>query len=188
MKLTRETNVALEALTHLARQREDAIVGAAGLAVAIDVSPAFLSKILQRLAGFRIVRGHRGRERGYSLALPADQTSVRTVAEALEGESLFGRCVFWTYECSDINPCPLHEVWKRVRPLVREEFSRLTIAELARRKSRRETAKARASAALGTVKKQAARPAQGTGNGIRLGVRSPGGPTSSNRRALRWAC
>jgi Rrf2 family iron-sulfur cluster assembly transcriptional regulator len=162
MKLTRETNVALDALTHLARQPPGAIVGAAELAAAIDVSPAFLSKILQRLSGASIVRGHRGRRRGYSLALPPDQTSVRAVAEALEGESLFGRCVFWTYECSDVNPCPLHDVWKRVRPLVREEFTRLTIAELARRKSRRENAEARvaASAKLGLEKQKKKRPSR----------------------------
>jgi Rrf2 family iron-sulfur cluster assembly transcriptional regulator len=146
MKLTRETSVALDALTYLARQPAGAIVGGAELAADIDASPAFLSKILQRLAGSRIVRGHRGRWRGYSLALPPDQTSVRLIAEALEGESLFGRCIFWTYECSDVDPCPLHDVWKRVRPLVREEFTRLTIADLARRKARRESAAARAAA------------------------------------------
>jgi Rrf2 family iron-sulfur cluster assembly transcriptional regulator len=136
MKLTQETHVALSALTDLGCRPGGAIVGSAELADRINVSPAFLSKILQRLGAAGIVRGHRGRQRGYSLALPADRTSVRAVAEALEGESLFERCVFWTDVCSDVHPCPLHDMWKRIRPIMRDEFTALTIAELARRKTR----------------------------------------------------
>jgi hypothetical protein len=81
----------------------------------VGVAFTVVLRVAARLAGAGIERGHRGRQRGYSLAVPADQTPVRFVADALEGESLFGRCV----------------------PLAREEFTRLTIAELARRKSRR---------------------------------------------------
>jgi hypothetical protein len=68
--------------------------------------------------------------------LPADRTSVRAVAEALEGESLFERCAFWTDACSDVHLCPLHDMRKRIRPIVRDEFTALTIAELSRRKTR----------------------------------------------------
>jgi DNA-binding IscR family transcriptional regulator len=121
MKLTRETNVALDALTHLARQPAGAIVGAAE-ACRLD----------RRLAGisfkdFTAV--------GRSAAYRRDARG-RVAVRALR---------LWMYACSDVDPCPLHDVWKRVRPMVREEFTRLTIADLARRKVRRESAARKAA-------------------------------------------
>jgi Rrf2 family iron-sulfur cluster assembly transcriptional regulator len=137
MRLSKETHYALLALVHLAEQREGTIIEAAELAGRIDVSPTFLSKILQRLARAGLVRGHRGRERGYGLARPAAELSVREVTETFEGEGYFQRCIFWSNECSEKEPCPLHGVWGAVRPQMREAFSELTVAALAQGSSRK---------------------------------------------------
>jgi Rrf2 family protein len=137
MRLSKETHYALLALVHLAKQRAGTIVEAAELAERIDVSPTFLSKILQRLARAGFVRGHRGRERGYGLARPAATLGVREIAETFEGEGYFLRCIFWSNDCSEKNPCPLHGVWGELRPRVREAFSELTIATLSERSKRK---------------------------------------------------
>ena len=137
MKLSKETHYALLALVYLAKQREGTIIEAAELAERIDVSPTFLSKILQRLARSGLVHGHRGRERGYGLARAADSLRVREITETFEGEGYFQRCIFWSSECSEKDPCPLHGVWAGLRPHVRDAFSELTVAALAARPSRR---------------------------------------------------
>jgi Rrf2 family protein len=134
MKLTKETEYALECLAWLAKRPEGAVIAAADLADTVGTSAGFMSKILQRLSGANVVRGHRGNPRGYSLARPADRISVRDVVESLEGDNIFERCIFWPEPCSKANSCPLHDVWKRVRPQVRAQFSVLTMRDLARKK------------------------------------------------------
>jgi Rrf2 family protein len=156
MRLSKETHYALLALMHLAKQREGTIIEAAELAQRIDVSPTFLAKILQRLARAGLVRGHRGRERGYGLARPAAELSVRDVTETFEGERYFQRCIFWSDECSEKEPCPLHGVWGAVRPQMREAFSASTIASLAERARRKRGKTAAAKAPRRTAARRTA--------------------------------
>jgi Rrf2 family protein len=50
-----------------------------------DVSAAYLSNVIQRLARGGILRSHRGIAGGYSLARPAEEISLRVVAEVVDG-------------------------------------------------------------------------------------------------------
>ncbi|HET9030208.1 MAG TPA: Rrf2 family transcriptional regulator [Candidatus Aquilonibacter sp.] len=134
MRLTKETEHAIEALTYLGSQKPATIVEASMLADEIDVPRPFMSKILQRLAKAGLVRGHRGNPRGYSLAVSPARLSMRRVLESMEGEDLFSRCIFFSETCSETNSCPLHDAWKRVRPLFRTMMNDLTVADLAARK------------------------------------------------------
>ncbi len=133
MRLSQETNNALGVLTYLAQQPSEYIGAAADLAQTLDLPLPFLSKILQRLSRAGIVRGFRGRVRGYGLAHAANQISVRSVVTALEGEDLFDRCIFWSRECSEKHSCPLHEEWATIRPQLSSRLAKLTLAQLARR-------------------------------------------------------
>ena len=49
------------------------------------VPEAFLSKLFQSLRASALVKSHRGKERGYSLARPADEISLYDVILATEG-------------------------------------------------------------------------------------------------------
>jgi Rrf2 family transcriptional regulator, iron-sulfur cluster assembly transcription factor len=138
MKLTKETEYALDGLASLASYPAGTVMPAADLADAVGTSTGFMSKIMQRLSLAKIARGHRGNPRGYSLARLAERISVRAVVEALEGDDIFERCIFWSELCSETTPCSLHDVWKRVRPQVRAQLSERSLRDLARkrRKSR----------------------------------------------------
>jgi Rrf2 family transcriptional regulator, iron-sulfur cluster assembly transcription factor len=131
MKLSQESRQALNALTYLARQPAGDVVESADIAAALDISPTFLSKILQRLGRAGLVNGHRGAVRGYSLAREAAEINVRDVAVAIDGDDLFNRCVFWSQPCSNSSPCILHEEWAKVRPQIEQGLAELTIDALA---------------------------------------------------------
>lgn len=133
MKLNKETEYALEGLAFLSARPDGTVLQASELADAVGTSTAFMSKILRQLRGAKIVLGHRGNPRGYSLAKVAERISVRDVIETLEGGDIFERCIFWSEPCSEVNACPLHDVWKRVKPQVRAQFSELTVRDLGRR-------------------------------------------------------
>jgi len=133
VKLSIETEYALRALAHLAGRPEGEVVGAAELAAATGVSPAFLSKILQRLTKAGIVRGYRGGRRGYGLAVAADRLSALAVVETLGGPGFFERCVFRATACGQGDACPLHDPWSKAREALASALASLTIAQIAAR-------------------------------------------------------
>lgn len=133
MRLSRETEYALQGLVFLARQGDGTVVQLADIASALKISAAFLSKIFQKLARFGLLRSHRGSLRGYSLGRAADEIGLREILDATEGPDLFDRCAFWHDTCGrDGNLCSLHELWKESRIQLQQEVETLSLADLAR--------------------------------------------------------
>lgn len=130
MKLSRESQYALKAMVYLASLPEGTVLEAHEVADGADIARPFAAKILLQLRGAELLRSHRGKQRGYELAHPAAQISVREAVEAIEGDQVFQRCVFWSHPCAEANPCLLHPVWKSVRPHIAELMGRLTVADL----------------------------------------------------------
>jgi len=132
LKLSRESQYALKAMAYLAEQPPGTVLGAKQVADGARIAGPFAAKILLQLRGGGLLLSHRGSQRGYELARAPSEISVREVLEAVEGEDLFQRCVFWSHTCSDATPCMLHPVWQSVRPQVADLMGRLTLADVIR--------------------------------------------------------
>lgn len=104
------------------------------------ISPAFLSKIFQKLGKAGIVEAAGGIRGGYRLARPADDISVLEIIDAVEGrKSLFdcqeirGRCVLF-----EGNPpawamggvCGIHALMLRAEKTLRDELARSSLGSL----------------------------------------------------------
>jgi len=133
VKLSRESEYGLAGLVHLARQHPGTVLAVKTIAAAEALPAMFLAKTFSRLARHGILRSHRGRRRGYELARSPREISVREILEGIEGPSLFAHCIFWSKECSEERPCPLHETWKVIRPQVKDLLSGMTLADCADR-------------------------------------------------------
>ncbi len=132
MKLSRESEYALDGLAYLARRKPGTVLPLRAIARARGLPPVFLAKIFRRLTRAGLLTSHRGGRRGYALARPPQAVSVKEVVEAVEGADVFRRCVFWSNRCSDDHPCLLHDLWKTVRPQVVEMMASLTLEDVAR--------------------------------------------------------
>ena len=131
MKFSREAYYGLIALTYLADRRHGTILQAGQLAEGADLPRVFLAKILHRLGRHGILRSHRGKERGYSLARAPKSITARETIEAIDGAEVFSRCIFWSNACSDRAPCPLHDMWTSIRPKLGALLERTTLEQLA---------------------------------------------------------
>lgn len=132
MRLTRQSRYAIEALRVLAIHEPDEIVEARELALETGLPGAFLSKILQQLAGDGVLVGTRGR--GYRLARPAEEIRIDEVIHAIEGrEAIWDTCIFWREECDAENPCPLHFRWQELKPGLQLAMNTLTLADVRER-------------------------------------------------------
>jgi len=132
MKMSKESEYGLMGLVQLAKQPAHAVMQLRDVAAAASLLEPFLAKTFRKLTVHGLLRSHRGRERGYSLARAPHDISIREVCEAIEGVDLFQRCIFWSNACSDAEPCPLHGMWRHVRPQLVTLMERLTIEDLAK--------------------------------------------------------
>ncbi len=130
MKLSRECRYALIGLTTLASKPPGTLIGAAALSEEAGLPAPFMAKILQQLAKRGILASHRGTLRGYTLARPASEITVREVLEAIDGDDLFERCVFFSESCDANSPCALHHLWTPVRQQTINMFSTMTLTDL----------------------------------------------------------
>lgn len=131
VKLSRESEYGLEGLRVLARQPQRTVMLLQEIAEAGHLPPRFLAQIFQKLRRHHVVSSHRGAVRGYSLARPSREITLREIFEAIEGPDLFARCIFWPGRCDDKNPCRLHTTLAELRSKLQELLNRTTLEEVA---------------------------------------------------------
>lgn len=129
MRLARDSRYAIEALLVLADRAPGEFVDAREIGQAADLPLAYLHKIMRSLAEGGVLESRRGR--GYLLARPPEQITMRDVLLAVEGPDVFGgRCLFWREECSSDDPCELHFKWRDLRPQIEATVGGTTLAEV----------------------------------------------------------
>ena len=111
--LTITSQYALRALSHLARQPGEAVLGH-DLAESVEIPANYLSKVLLTLRNAGIVDTTRGSGGGYRLRKPASEIHLIDVVELFEEISRTKPCCFLgrTRTCSETTPCTAHSTWR----------------------------------------------------------------------------
>jgi Rrf2 family protein len=104
---------ALRALSHLARQEGEAVLGR-DLAQSVEIPANYLSKVLLSLRNAGLVDTTRGAGGGYRLRRPANDIHLIDIVELFEEVSRTHPTCFLgrTRACSENKPCTAHFAWK----------------------------------------------------------------------------
>jgi Rrf2 family iron-sulfur cluster assembly transcriptional regulator len=104
---------ALRALSHLARQEGEAVLGR-DLAQCVEIPANYLSKVLLSLRNAGLVDTTRGAGGGYRLRRPANDIRLIDIVELFEEVSRTHPTCFLgrTRACSESEPCTAHSAWK----------------------------------------------------------------------------
>ena len=128
MKISTRGRYGLRAMIDLALHENEGRVTLAGIAVRQDLSLNYLESIFSALkrAGF----GTAGAQGGYSLARPADQISLQSILEALEGDlSVFEEADIGT----PIRAFLKQHVWDVIDREVENTLYATTLADMVKR-------------------------------------------------------
>jgi len=131
MELTRAADYALRGVLYLSMQPEGSLAVISEIAEKMDIPEGFLARIFQILAKSEIIRSHRGKKGGFSLAIPAEQIDMRKVIEAMEGPIHLNRCLNGFGDCGRESLCPLHDVWSKIQNQVITTLGETNFADLA---------------------------------------------------------
>jgi Rrf2 family protein len=85
---------------------------------------------LKALAEHGLVESQKGLGGGFRLARDPKQLSLLDVVEPIEHISRWSGCILGRPECSETNPCAIHDRWKAVREAYLRMLQRTTLAEL----------------------------------------------------------
>jgi Rrf2 family protein len=128
--LTKTGLHAVRAVVALAKLPAGTFAGAARIARDIGAPENYLGKLLQTLAREGLVESQKGLGGGFRLARPSRSITLLDVVEPLEHVSRWSGCILGRSECSDADPCAIHNRWKTVRDAYLRMLERTTIAEL----------------------------------------------------------
>lgn len=132
----KETEYALRALVYVWQQNElDRRPGIIEIAEEIKAPQPFTAKILQRLVKSGLILSQKGKGGGFFYDSEQKEILLKEVVVLIEGKKIFTSCGFGLGNCSDKNPCPIHEQYVQVRNELEKVFSGNTIQNLASRQN-----------------------------------------------------
>jgi len=128
--ITRATEYAIRAILYLAKQPRGEIVYKKDICRTQDVTPAFLTKILQPLIKAGIVGSQRGVGGGFFLEKDPADVSLLDVVKAEEGTLYLNQCLTHEGACERDHYCPVHGAWGEVRAEMLNILGRYSFAQL----------------------------------------------------------
>ena len=134
MQITRAADYAVRVMVHLSSLPSGSRLQKSALVQLSEAPESFLSKVLQRMVAKGLILSRRGGGGGFELAVPADQVSVLTVVEAIDGPIHLNLCVPGASGCERSLACAVHPVWVEARAALVKVLGNATMARLARRR------------------------------------------------------
>ncbi len=128
-----KTEYAIRSLARLAQRGDGAIATVKDLAAETGISVHFLYNIFDVLTRAGIVRPHRGVQRGFSLARPADEISFYDILVAVEGSIEKHHCLLdHRVVCRAETPCAAHHLWQNLRDRAEQALRSVSLAMIAK--------------------------------------------------------
>jgi Rrf2 family protein len=85
MRISRSTGYALLAVGYIAKSQDKKIILSQAISEEYSIPLEYLLKILQQLVRANVLRSKRGPRGGFSLAKPAEKTTMLEIIEAVDG-------------------------------------------------------------------------------------------------------
>jgi Rrf2 family iron-sulfur cluster assembly transcriptional regulator len=120
----------LRAVLHLADKNSSEFVSVKSMAEELEISFAFLTKILQQLTAVNILVSYRGPKGGVRFVKPPETITIFEIIQAIDGATLFTECVLGLPNCGEAHPCPMHHSWAPIRTELVRLFSEMTLKDL----------------------------------------------------------
>ena len=133
--ITRATEYAIRAILYMSRQPAGEIIYKKDICKAQDITPAFLTKILQPLIKDQIVGSQRGVGGGFYLAKAPAEITLLDIIKSQEGPVYLNQCLIEEGACEREFFCPLHGAWAQIRKEFMATLSRYDFASLAAKKN-----------------------------------------------------
>jgi Rrf2 family transcriptional regulator, iron-sulfur cluster assembly transcription factor len=108
-------------------------VGIADICAHIEAPRHFTAKILQILTRNKIVSSQKGVNGGFYLDKKQNGKPLMEIVFATDGKLVFSGCGLGLSECSETEPCPLHDKFKSIRSAMSKIMEESSIEDMAKK-------------------------------------------------------
>ena len=129
MRFQKTTEYAIRVMVYLAKHQEDRL-SARTLSDTLDIPYKYLARLMSKLADAGLVNSEQGKLGGYRIHQPLDSIYLSQIAGLVEGLEDYQRCILGFEDCSDENPCSLHDLWLDRREDIKAMLYSTTLADL----------------------------------------------------------
>ena len=124
---SKKCEYALQAILLMAASESDCVCPAEEISNKLNIPKEFISKILQSLTESGLIESKKGKAGGFKLAKHPSKIKLIDIVEAVDGLDSFNGCVLGFPNCSDKNPCPVHDEWGELRTKAYDMLSSETL-------------------------------------------------------------
>ena len=129
MRLSKTSEYALRVLSFMINS-DMQVFSAKYLIDTLDVPDKYLRRLMTDLSKSGFIKSMKGRDGGYIFAKNANTIHISQVIDAVEGMDKYEGCIMGFGDCSDDNPCSLHENYAPIKEQLIIFLSTTTISEL----------------------------------------------------------
>ncbi len=97
------------------RSAEGKYVGIKEVVEGLDAPQHFIAKILQDLSKKGFLTSAKGPNGGFLVNESQQKKSLLDIVFAIDGDKIITSCCLGLKDCSEKNPCPVHEEYKSIR-------------------------------------------------------------------------
>lgn len=128
----KETEYALRGLVYIQFQNiKEKRPGTAEVAKEIEAPHFYTAKILQRLVRAGFLESLKGKGGGFYFDPSKPDLPLRKLISSIEGDSSYSGCGFGNKQCSEKNPCAVHEKYAPIREAINKLVTEETVQSLA---------------------------------------------------------
>lgn len=128
MNFSKTTSYAISVLSHMSDHKDERH-SARGLHEELDIPWPYLRQLLTSLSKSGFIKSIQGRNGGFMLQRPADQITLGSIVDSVEGLSIFSSCIMGFKECPFDQSCAMHEVWVETRGNLLRVLNNTTLAQ-----------------------------------------------------------
>jgi Rrf2 family protein len=133
MKVSALQEYGLRCLLQLAKNEEERPMSAEEISTKELLSPAYIEKVLQRLAKAGFVRSIRGTKGGYILTRRPEDISIGQVIRSVDGSPMSDLCNHFSGnspECTHISGCGIRPLWTNIYKYIYDVLDRTSLFDL----------------------------------------------------------
>ena len=129
MKLSKTTEYAIRILSFMATDKNH-IYSAKSIIEKLNIPQKYLRRIMTNLSKSNFIQSIQGRTGGYQFLTNPDNIFLSDIIESVEGMDKYIGCVLGFNECSDSNPCSMHNSWIETKEKLFHTLTKTNLSSL----------------------------------------------------------
>jgi len=129
MTFSKTTEYVIRILTYMAFCDKE-LFSARYLHSKLDIPYKYLTNLLHRLSEYGFLLSVQGKYGGFKFLRNPRDINIYDLVVAFDSDSLFTSCILGLQNCSDDNPCVLHNEWSKIKEQSIELFKHTTLYDL----------------------------------------------------------